>query len=154
MTSSSFSRPSAAPSVQSSASRQSRKSSARQSAGNYDHQDRATSNQLRPSADVSRRLSRHSVHNSSTASSRVANPVCVTESAIDTEIFAGHCIRRAHAAHIRFHQRPPANSPQNSIAELFLSVGWSPLVVKLIGEAPLGPCAPSPRLHLRQQCPS
>ena len=68
MTSSSFSRPSTAPSVRSSASRQSRKSSARQSAGNYDHQDRATSNQLGPSADVSRRLSRHS---STASSSRI-----------------------------------------------------------------------------------
>ena len=65
MTSSSFSRPSTAPSVQSSASRQSRKSSARLSAGNDDHQDRATSSQPGSSAGVSSRLSRHS----STASS-------------------------------------------------------------------------------------
>jgi hypothetical protein len=65
MTSSSFSRPSTAPSVQSSASRQSRKSSARQSAGDTDQRDRAARNRPGSSAGVSRRLSRHS----STASS-------------------------------------------------------------------------------------
>ena len=61
MTSSSSSRSSTAQPVQSPAYRQSRTTpSARHSAGHNDHRDRATSNQLGSTTDVSRRLSRHS----------------------------------------------------------------------------------------------
>ena len=70
MTSSSFSRPSTAPPVQSPASRPSR-TTARRSAGYTDQRDRATSLQPGSSAGISRRLSRHS---STAPSSRNLHP--------------------------------------------------------------------------------